>query len=75
MSDSGHDKHIRIPDDTQANYRRLRVERGMSWPELAAQFERGGHSELAAWARDEANQARPPQPQRDTLDRRARRTA
>ena len=35
------------------NYRELREQRGWSWEQMAAQFDRDGYTDLAAWAREE----------------------
>lgn len=53
MSDTGRDRFL-IPDDTQSNYERVRVERGWSWEQMAEQFDKDGERQLAAWSRAKA---------------------
>ena len=40
-----------IEDDVAANYRALRVERGLTWAQLAEQVGAQGDRGLAAWCR------------------------
>lgn len=68
MSNTGRDGDL-IPDDTKVNYERLRLERGMSWQDLADQFARDaaavplararGYAQLAQWAQSQAAAEQP----------------
>ena len=45
--------HPHVREFIADNYRQLREERGLTWEQLAQQFDRDGYDELAEWARSE----------------------